>query len=73
MINANRWLDIAIFSIEEPVMVDGKTIEKGFQQVFRVGEKYIFAKIGEKPYLELSIKDNERIVKVIYSKEVIDP
>ena len=73
MINTNRWLDIAIFSVEKNKFIGKNEIQSGHQQLFRIGKYYYFAKLGQKPYVKISIKFNDAIIRTVFSQEVIDP
>ena len=73
MLNAGRWLDLAIFTLESPVTINGVQLSVGLQQVHRIEKNYYFSKIGENPYAIIPIEFNESVVKTIFTKEIIDP
>lgn len=71
MLNTNRWLDIAIFTLSEKIKIGDTFLEEGIQQLYRIENIYFFSKIGESPYTQISINYNNEVVKAIFSKSFI--
>lgn len=71
MLNTNRWLDIAIFTLSEKIKIGDTFLEEGIHQLYRIENIYFFSKIGESPYTQISINYNNEVVKAIFSKSFI--
>ncbi len=71
MINTSRWIDIAIFNINEPIVLGGLMIKAGFQQVVRIDGFYYFNMVGMPAYLRLPMHYNDDVVKIIFSQKII--
>ncbi|NCP98030.1 hypothetical protein GW796_08895 [archaeon] len=68
MLNSNRWLNICIFHLEQPISIGGQTLLAGIQQLIRIENTYFFNQLGKPVYVELNIQYNEEIVNCIFSK-----
>lgn len=72
MLNTNRILDIAIFTIKQETLISDTLLLNGIQQLIRKGDFYHLSLIGEQPYAKLSIKYNEALLRTIYNPNMLD-
>ncbi len=72
MLNTNRILDIAIFTIKEEKLIGDTLLLPGIQQLKREGDFYHLSLIGEEPYAKLSLKYNEPLLRSIYNHNMFD-
>ena len=70
MVNSGRMLNKAIFTISEPVVIAGVTLETGFQQLSRIDDKYYFNKLGQQTYAVVPVTMNADVLKALFSRNM---
>lgn len=71
MLNAGRLIDLAIFTLDEPVKIGDLKLESGLQQIFQVEGFYHFKKINEfNSYVKIPLSENISVLRVLFSNEM---